>query len=138
MFKAAVLEIRVKMALIAIQNEQEGKTSSYTTALEVYARHKHGVVSPGHYTCHVVYPLTNQSNTLCMNPASGTAQHGHDTTIYSIYTTTPYLLTGIRRHGVVAQAVNVVDEVVRHMRGGRRGTERPRRMAVLEAREPAG
>jgi hypothetical protein len=29
-------------------------------------------VSPGHFTSHVVYPLTNQSTTLCIYPASGT------------------------------------------------------------------
>jgi hypothetical protein len=29
-------------------------------------------VSPGHFTSHVVYPLTNQSTTPCVYPASGT------------------------------------------------------------------
>jgi hypothetical protein len=29
-------------------------------------------VSPGHLTSHVVYPLTNQSTTPCIYPASGT------------------------------------------------------------------
>jgi hypothetical protein len=29
-------------------------------------------VSPGHFTGHVVYPLTNQSTTPCIYPASGT------------------------------------------------------------------
>jgi hypothetical protein len=29
-------------------------------------------VSPGHFTSHVVYPLTNQSTTSCIYPASGT------------------------------------------------------------------
>jgi hypothetical protein len=29
-------------------------------------------VSPGHFTSHVVYPLTNQSTTPCIYPASGT------------------------------------------------------------------
>jgi hypothetical protein len=31
-----------------------------------------GAVSPGHLTSHVVYPLTNQSTTPCIYPASGT------------------------------------------------------------------
>jgi hypothetical protein len=29
-------------------------------------------VSPGHFTSHVVYPLTNQSTTPCIYPSSGT------------------------------------------------------------------
>jgi hypothetical protein len=29
-------------------------------------------ISPGHYTSNVVYPLTNQSTTPCIYPASGT------------------------------------------------------------------
>jgi hypothetical protein len=32
-------------------------------------------VSPGHFTCHVVYPLTNQPTTPCIYPASATAEH---------------------------------------------------------------
>jgi hypothetical protein len=37
---------------------------------------RHGkAVSPGHFTCHVVYPLTNQPTTPCIYPASATAEH---------------------------------------------------------------
>jgi hypothetical protein len=37
-----------------------------------YRRTNAGYVSPGHFTSHVVYPLTNQSTSPCIYPASGT------------------------------------------------------------------
>jgi hypothetical protein len=50
-------------------------------------------VSPGHFTCHVVYPLTNQSTTHVYTPHLRQQNIERHTTIYIIYTTTPHQLT---------------------------------------------